>query len=419
MDTPPPRLRAPLLAALLSLASACAPHGEHGDHEGEGHESEGHEAHAEGDDHEEGDDHDDHEESELVVLSESALARSGVRLGPVERGALGEVIEAPAEVQLNPDRVAHISPLVDGQVVDVAATIGDRVAADEELAVLRSVALGQARADLDRAEALRTVAQQTLERQERLRNEGINSERALLEAQAVFDEADAERDAARSRLRVFGVRGGAGPDVALASPIAGLVLERHATRGETVTPDDVLFVVADLASVWVIGQVYEQDIGRVRAGMPATLHLPAYPGQTWAGSVDLVGAAVDPATRTLPVRVVLENTDGRLIPGLFGALSLALDTPAEGDAAPPPLLVPQAAVRHLGERAVVFVPADGAAPDEAPGAFEPRTVTLGRAASGRVEVLEGLAPDTQIVVEGAFVLESELRRGQLGHGHAH
>lgn len=409
-----PPLRTICLAAALLWATACSPHDEeHGEHEGHD-DHEGHEGHEEHGGHGESE---EHGETELVVLSESALARSGVRLAPVARGALGATIEAPAEVQLNPDRVAHISPLVDGQVVDVAATIGDRVAADQELAVLRSVALGQARAELDRAEALRTVAQQTLERQERLRNEGINSERALLEAQAAFDEADAERDAARSRLRVFGVRGGTGPDVALASPIAGVVLERHATRGETVTPDDVLFVVADLDSVWVLGQVYEQDIGRVRAGMAATLHLPAYPGRTWSGAVDLVGAAVDPATRTLPVRVVLENADGRLIPGLFGALSLALEEPA-GEALPLPVLVPQAAVRRLGERAVVFVPADEA-PAAGAGAFEPRTVSLGRAASGRVEVIAGLAPDEEIVVEGAFVLESELRRGQLGHGHAH
>lgn len=374
-------------------------HGEsakgHADHEGEGHE-----------DHKEGEAHD---EEGVVRITAEAQRRSGIVVKPAPAGSLSAQMEIPAEVQLNPDRVAHISPLVDGQLLSVDVTLGDQVKAGQQLARLRSVALGQARAELSRARAMREVAAQTRKRQRRLRAEGISSERSLLEAELAYKQADAEQDAASSRLRVLGVKGGSGPDMDLSSPIDGLIVERHATRGESVSPSDTLFVVADLSRVWIIGRVYEQQIARVRPGGPATLTLNAYPGRTWPGVVDYVGATLDEATRTLPIRVELENPDGTLRPGLFGALSLAVgEAPARAA-----VLLPQGAVQSMGEGAVVFVPGD------APGEFEARPVTTGASGRGQVEITAGLEAGAEVVVEGAFVLKSELIRGELGHGHAH
>ncbi|MCA9564750.1 MAG: efflux RND transporter periplasmic adaptor subunit, partial [Myxococcales bacterium] len=257
-------------------------------------------------------------------------------------------------------------------------------------------------------DALRDVAEQNRARQERLRAEGISSERNLLEAELAYDEADAEYDAARSRLRVFGVGSGGGPDMALSSPIDGIVIERHATRGENVTPDDTLFVVADLSRVWVIGQVYEQHVSQITPGMTATLTLSAYPGHSWSGTVDFVGATLDESTRSLPVRVEVGNEDGRLRPGLFGALRLSTD-PHDSRG----VVVPSSALQEVEGRTVVFVPGDE------PGAFLARPITPGREGMSQVEVLAGLAIGEPLVVEGAFVLKSELMRAELGHGHAH
>ncbi|MCB9540676.1 MAG: efflux RND transporter periplasmic adaptor subunit [Myxococcales bacterium] len=336
------------------------------------------------------------------------MARSAVRLAEVKRGAVRVALEVPAEVQLNPDRVAHVSPLVEGQLISVDVTLGDTVELGQPLARLRSVELGQARAALSRATALRQVARQTRDRQKRLRAEGISAERSLIEAQLAYDQAGAERDAALSRLKVFGLQGGSGPDMALESPIAGRVVERHATRGENVSPDDTLFVVADLTRVWIIGRVYEQQVAQVAVGMAASLTLGAYPGRRWEGKVDFVGATLDEATRSLPIRMEVDNPDGQLRPGLFGSLYLATDAPtAEG------LVVPVGAVQTLEGRSVVFVPGEGA------GVFEARMVTVGREAQGQVEIVGGLAAGARVVVEGAFLIKSELMRGQLGHGHAH
>jgi cobalt-zinc-cadmium efflux system membrane fusion protein len=387
-------------------------HAGHDDHEGDEH---GHEEHAgeeeDHDDHghgEEGHNEDDRGEERVVRISPEALSRNGIRLGTAEAGVLTGAFEVPAEVQLNPDRVAHISPLVEGQLLSVDVTLGDQVEAETQLARLRSVELGQARAELSRTTSLRDVAEQNRDRQRRLREEGISSERSLLEAELAYEQADAERDAARSRLRVFGLRGGSGPDMTLESPIAGVVVERHATRGENVSPDDTLFIVADLSRVWVIGRVYEQQVAQVASGMTATLTLNAYPGRTWTGTVDFVGATLDESTRTLPIRVEIDNPDGLLRPGLFGSLRLASGQPTSTS-----VVVPLSAVQTVDNRTVVFVPG------HEDGEFAAHAVTTGRENTRQVEVLEGLDPGARIVVEGAFILKSELMRGELGHGHAH
>ncbi len=407
-----------LLACALAWGPGCK------ETEGQNHGDESHEEHEGHDDHE-GDDHgheehageeeghdehggDERGEERVVHISAVALSRSEIRLSTAEAGVFADALEVPAEVQLNPDRVAHISPLVEGQLLSVDVTLGDRVEAETQLARLRSVELGQARAELSRTTSLRDVAEQNRDRQRRLREEGISSERSLLEAELAYEQADAERDAARSRLRVFGLRGGSGPDMTLDSPIAGVVVERHATRGENVSPDDTLFIVADLSRVWVIGRVYERQVAQVAPGMNATLALNAYPGRTWTGTVDFVGATLDEATRTLPIRVEIDNPDGLLRPGLFGSLRLASGQPTGST-----VVIPLSAVQTVDNRTVVFVPGD----EE--GEFAAHPVTIGRESNRQAEVLQGLEPGSRIVVEGAFILKSELMRGELGHGHAH
>lgn len=418
------------LVIALPLAAGCRggeheehrEHGEHGEHSGDhsktapGKPAPG--KTADHDDH----DHDDHAENNpaadpaahtdpptLIRLTPTAIERSGIRVEPALAGRLPIAVEIPAEVQFDPDRVAHVTPLVDGQLITVEATLGDRVEADQPLATLRSVALGQARAELARAEAMVDIARQDANRQTKLRAAGINAERTVLESRLTLRAAQAERDAARSRLTVFGIQAGKGSDMVLGAPLAGVVLERHATRGENVGPTDTLFVIGDVTTVRVIGRVPAAQIARLRPGMGAILTLPAWPGRRFEGQVDFIAAALDERTRTLPVRVELPNPDGALRPGLYGTLYLDGDAP---DGPPVPLL-PIAALQTLAGRPVVFAPGDES------GTFTPLFVIIGRSEAGRVEILAGLDPGRPVVVDGAFILKSEAMRGELGHGHAH
>ena len=377
----------------------------HGAHE------EGEEEHGEGDGHGEHGEGEDHGEEGVVRLSPGAIERGGIEIGQARAGTLSGSLAVPAEVQLNANQAAHVAPLVAGQLREVHVGLGERVAVGQPLVVLRSVALGQARAELQRARAMLEVARANLKRQERLRKEGITSERAYLDAKFEVARARAEQDAARARLRVFGLRGGSGPDMELRSPIAGVVVERHATFGETVDPENTLFLVADLSTVWVMGRVYEQHIGGVREQMAATLTLPAYPGRLWRGTVDYVANTLDEDTRTLAVRVEIENPDETLRPGLFGTLRLL---PGGEDPQGKPgarVTVAEGAVQTVKGRTVVFVPGDE------PGEFRVQDVTLGMRTEGEVEVLEGLAPEAPVVVQGAFILKSQLIRSELAHEH--
>lgn len=352
--------------------------------------------------------HRDHEGEQVVRLAPDALAGSGIRSDTAAAGRLSDAFEVPAEIQLNPDRVAHISPVARGRLLSAHVSVGDMVQPKTRLARFSSVELGAARAEYRRTTILRKVARRNRNRQRRLRKEGISSERSLLDAELAFQQASAERDAARARLRIFGSAGGTGSNTHLESPIGGVVLERHATRGESISPDETLFVVADLDQVWVVGRVYEQHIAKVDRGMAATLVLNAYPGRTWRGTVDFVGATLEESTRTLSIRVEMSNPDGSLRPGLFGSLRL-VPRQSEGTVA----VVPIGAVQTVNTRTVVFTPGDQE------GEFIARTVTVGRETRHHAEVLVGLQPGAQIVVAGAFVLKSELIRSELGHGHAH
>jgi RND family efflux transporter MFP subunit len=169
-------------------------------------------------------------------------------------------------------------------------------------------------------------------------------------------------------------------------------------------------MVSDLSRVWIVGRVYEQDVAAVRVEAPAVVSLQAYPGKSWPGEVNYVSHTLDPHTRTLDIRVELDNPDGTLRPGLFGRISLS----PEGNLTTQVPVIPQSAVQRIEGQTLVFV-----ATDE-PGVFRPAFVTLGARARGKVEVRDGLVEGEQVVVSGGFTLKSELLGGKLSEGdHQH
>ncbi|HEX9620024.1 MAG TPA: efflux RND transporter periplasmic adaptor subunit [Polyangiaceae bacterium] len=350
----------------------------------------------------------DHGGPRVVRIRPEAIRRMEIVVAKVEAAPAAGGIEVPAEIQAEPDREAHVSSVVAGQLARVSASVGDHVEAGQTLAVVRSVALGEARAQAARARANVEVAESNFKRQEELQREGIGAERQFLEARAELRRAEAEQSAAERALEVYG-RGGSGSEVTIKSPIAGRVLSRHATVGEVIAPSDVLFEVTDIARVWAVGRVYQQNSGQVREGALAVLTLQALPGQTFQGKLDYVAPALDERTRTLPVRLALDNPDGTLRPGLFGTLSIS---PASAGAETLPA-VTAAAVQRLGDDTVVFVPGGAA------GEFEAVSVSAAGRSGGLVRLTSGLAVGARYVSRGAFVLKSELSRGELGAGHAH
>jgi cobalt-zinc-cadmium efflux system membrane fusion protein len=381
----------------LSLLAGCQNQPSHDEHQ---HET----------DHEGHDDHDEPEPGGMVRISKIGLERSGIRVEPVRLERLVGGVDVPAEVQLNPNRTAHIAPMVAGQIDEVYVSLGDSVKANQALATMRSVALGETRSSVTNARAAVEVARANFVRQEELKREGIGSQRAYLEAQGELRGAESDLAAANERLQVYGGRKGAGSTTTIRSPLNGIVIERHATAGEVVSEGSSLFMVSDLSRVWIVGRVYEQDVAAARVRAPALVSLQAYPGKSWPGEVSYVSHTLDPHTRTLDIRVELDNPDGTLRPGLFGRISMS----PEGDLAEQVSVIPVSAVQRVAGQTLVFV-----ATDE-PGVFRSTFVTLGARARGKAEVRDGLVEGDQVVVSGAFTLKSELLRGQLSEGdHQH
>jgi cobalt-zinc-cadmium efflux system membrane fusion protein len=152
---------------------------------------------------------------------------------------------------------------------------------------------------------------------------------------------------------------------------------------------DPLTTIADLATVWVVGDVYEKDIAKIERGKPVTITCDAYPGQQWTGRVDSLFGAIDPATRTLKLRIALNNSNQRLKPEMFATIHVKVGTHKA-------TVVPTTAIIHEGQTTSVFV--------ETGGKPEQRNVTTGQTVDGEVEIVSGLQPGLRVAADGAELL---------------
>jgi RND family efflux transporter MFP subunit len=173
------------------------------------------------------------------------------------------------------------------------------------------------------------------------------------------------------------------------------VTERNAFPKQRVTPETMLYTVADLSTVWVIADVFEYEAANIRLNQPATLTLAYLPGRVFRGRVSYILPQVDPTTRTLKVRVEFANPGYALKPDMYGEVAFQTGGARR-------LVVPQSAVLNSGDHQTVFV-------DRGNGYFEPRAVKIGEQRNGRIEILSGLKAGERIVVSGNFLMDSESR----------
>lgn len=342
-----------------------------------------------------------------VTLDSVSQRLAGILLRTVG-GNAGEALMANGTITYDANRVSIITPPADGKLVAVLTDLGQRVSPGAVLALVRSSEVGQARADLARAQATADVARRNHDREIRLYAESISSQKELLEAEAAYRSAQADSAAASAKLGALGAADtGPGGTFNLTTPIGGTVVERNATPGQIVGPSASLFTVADLRHLWIMVDVYEGDLASVGQGATAEVMPRALPGDTLRGHVTFAGGVVDTATRTFRVRVEVDNPNLRLRPGMFAQVLIMAARPIAGGAGG--VTIPEPAVQDLNGRSVVFVPAGP------PGRFIARPITLGaRAGSGLVTVISGLRPGDTIVTNGAFQLKAELTKGNFG-----
>ncbi len=400
------------LLGLISVV-ACG-RGSHSDDPGTAHPAPPGATAAGDEQHPEEESHDD-----IVRLDPEMLRDLRWTTAPVEVRAADEGVLVLGEIQVNAEAHAVVASPIAAQVLQLFVAEGATVRAGQDLAELSSPELGRARAALKTAQAQAELADKTLARKRWLLEERILPEREVEAAAAVADAAAAELVAARTVLAALGIDAEANAAVGalaagrfrLRAPLAGSVLARSAVWGEMADPARPLFRIADLRRLWLVVHAFERDAVRIESGAVARVTFPALPGQTFSGTVIGVGTQVDSASRTIPVRLEIAS-EGVLRPGMSASAWIPLSRPQGSDprAAASLLAVPAAALQRLQQGWCVFVPRD-------PNSFELRAVGRGRDLGGEVEILSGLAPGEQVVVDGAFLLRAEAEKARGGGAH--
>jgi Cu(I)/Ag(I) efflux system membrane fusion protein len=328
-----------------------------------------------------------------IKISMERVQKLGVRVAPVERRAVDAVVRASGRVEVDERRLNTVTAKFEGYIekLHVNATgqgvargqplfdaySPDLLAAQREYAVAMNALAQLKDADAATQAGMKRLADSALQR---------------LRLWDVTDEEIARLSAGGEPRRTLSFR----------APVGGVVLERRATQGMRFMPGEMLFSIADLSSVWLIAEVAEQDLGRVRVGGKASARFEAYPGQVFDGRVTFIYPTLRAETRSAQVRIELPNPGGRLKPAMFAQVEL----PAGASA--PQLVVPNPAVIDSGARHVVIV-------DLGAGRFEPREVKIGARGDEFTAITEGVKEGESVVVAANFLLDAESNlRAALG-----
>lgn len=351
------------------------------------------------------------EEPGVVTLSEEKQKAAGMETVKISSESISVPVSATAVIELNADRVSKISPRTSGKIVRLIASLGDRVKAGQPLAYFDSPELGQIWAEYKKAKGKVELAQKNLKREETLFEKKISPEKDVLKARQELSEAEADLNLSKERFRLLGIditpfeaerKNGEHPLLPLSAPISGVVIEKNVSQGEVVGPEKTLFTVADLSTLWVVIDIYEKDIPRLKTGTGVKVSVTAFPDKDFRGRISYIGDVVDEKTRTVKARVTVDNSGGLLKPGMFAAVTID----AKGSQEERVIAVPQEAVLMDGEARYVFM-------QTAPDRFKRRDIKVGRTFGKRIEVTEGLKEGDVIVTKGSFVLKSELKKEEL------
>jgi Cu(I)/Ag(I) efflux system membrane fusion protein len=317
----------------------------------------------------------DEQEEGTVRVSPAVTQNLGIRLGKVEKTTLRPGLSAVGNVAFD----EHLTEIVQARAEGYVTRLHVKAA-------LTRVKRGQALADI--------LSPVWLEAQEEYL--------ALLDASS--ERAQAIRDAARQRLAVLGIpeaaireletRRKANAAITVVAPIDGVVAELAVREGGAFAPGATLFRINGLRTVWVNALVPEAQVSLIPAGSTVTATTTAWPGVQFKGRVEALLPDIDAQTRTLPVRIAIDNSQFRLAPGMFVSLDF------EGQAAQEHLVVPSEAVITTGERNVVIVARES-------GGFEVAVVAVGTEADGKTAILSGLQEGQSIVLSGQFLIDSE------------
>lgn len=348
-----------------------------------------------------------------LQLSDEAYRSAAIEVAVAGRHPLESERRLTGSLGLDESRVSRVSAAVPGRITRVHVSPGDPVRVGDVLVEMESSDMASALAAYSTASAEAELRQAEKERGTTLLEGKAISRADLLRREAESRQALAALAEARQRLCLLGLKPDELDQLTTSSPagspavvgsirasIAGRVVARKATSGQNVAPGEELLVIADLSRLWLLLQVYEQDLPFVTKGQQVEVRMAAYPGKPFQGSIDYVADAVDSHTRTVSARVLVDNRAGLLKAGMYAEAVIRLSEETSA------ITVPASAVTRVNGLDEVFVVTGERE-------FERRGVTVGRSTEEWTEILSGLSAGERIAVKGTFVLKSEVLKGTL------
>lgn len=390
-----------------------------------------------------------------LKVDQQGIRALNIQMTPVVLAKLKESLKATGDVQADQTRAFNVTPTISGVVKQVLVKQGDIVHEGQELAVIQSVEVAnsltqllsertkiaaemarvktQYSTDIALQENQLALAKITLERDESLLKLGITARKTYQETKNAFDTANVKLSAlkqksiqenallskqlavttetAKGQLKIVGVadsdieaamdKGTVDPNLSIRAPVSGCVVTRQITLGERVDPSKSIFSIVNLSPIWVLVDIYQEQIPRIKTGQPVLLETPSK--EKLQGSISSIGSIVDSITKTLDVRIITNNEHETLRPGMFVTAEIIL-----GESKQAGLLIPESAIVYYKERPFVYTY------DKSDGDFDPSEVTLGNKAGGQVEILAGVKPGQMVVSSGGTQLmaQSILKSGE-------
>lgn len=346
----------------------------------------------------EGEQDDEPAAANQIRISTDKVQKLGVRTETAKLRSLDRVVRAAGRIAPDERRIYAITPKFEGYVERLHVNVtGQPVGKGQPLFEVYSPELVSAQREY-------AIAAQGVDS---LKDAGGEAQRGMRQLADSSLMRLKNWDISEEQLKALAKSGETKRTLTFRSPVAGIVTEKKALQGMRFMPGEALYQVADLSAVWVVADVFEQDIGLIKSGAKATVRINAYPDKAFAGAITYVYPTLNAETRTVPVRVEVANASQLLKPGMFAQVEL----PVAGKGAV--VTIPTSAVIDSGTRRIVLIQAGE-------GRFEPREVKLGARSDTYVEVIDGVKDGEPVVVAANFLIdaESNLKAAVGGFGHA-
>lgn len=337
----------------------------------------------------------------IITLPE--VMAEGIETKTLELINLADRIQVPSQIRVNEQQLIRVGSNVTGRIVEVNVELGDNVDAGTILARISSPELTSAQLAYLRAHSMTVLNERAAKRAKLLLDADVIGTAELQRREAELQVSRAELSAAKDQLRLLGVyenavndlvkHGHILPSVGITSPKSGTVIERNIVTGQVIEPSDLLFKVADLSTVWAVGDVPELIASDVMAGQHVEIQVPALGDIILDALIIYVSDIVNPQTRTVMVRTVVENPDRRLKPAMLASMRI-IETPQEQ------LAIPESAVVRKLNKDYVYL-------DKGNYSYLRVPVELAPEIGNLRPVISGLSVGQHIVVDGAFLIDSE------------